>query len=320
MNHIQEHCKTYAVANDLQAVASLFFTCLAQVFACLLIYSPLPIVGWAMHTLLMMRFFILFHDMAHYSFFKKVLVNRIFGEIIGLYMIYPFSAWRNGHNHHHHNFGNLDGGDVSQTILFTKQEYESYPLWKRIVIRTVREPIVFFPITVPFLWIFGTLAMYVQEYKLYNPIILVKISGFLLFYYFGCWQLYLSYYLSIVLGTILFHTQHSINMPYRQRVTSWNREEASIQGSTFLEIPYLLKFFTNGIEYHHIHHLNVMVPSYNIEKCHTSLDTNQDNWEQSTWHDIGVNKVSMDQLVDGLWNVMLDEESNMIVPFSYSLW
>ena len=30
----------------------------------------------------------------------------------------------------------------------------------------------------------------------------------------------------------------------------------------------MLAWITFGIEYHHIHHLNSRVPSYNLQKCH----------------------------------------------------
>lgn len=67
-----------------------------------------------------------------------------------------------------------------------------------------------------------------------------------------------------IIGTILFHLQHSVNVAYRQRKTAWNFVTAALEGSTFLDIPYILRPFTNGIEYHHIHHLNTNVASYAI--------------------------------------------------------
>ena len=40
----------------------------------------------------------------------------------------------------------------------------------------------------------------------------------------------------------------------------WDRYAAAFDGSSFLQVPPLLKFFTLGIEYHHIHHLDIRVP------------------------------------------------------------
>ena len=36
-------------------------------------------------------------------------------------------------------------------------------------------------------------------------------------------------------------------------------------------ISLVLKPFTNGIEYHNVHHLNPGVPSYNIRNCYEEL-------------------------------------------------
>lgn len=50
-------------------------------------------------------------------------MNRFIGTLFGIYVHFPFDAWRDGHNYHHKNFGNIDKIDISQTILFTKKQY-----------------------------------------------------------------------------------------------------------------------------------------------------------------------------------------------------
>lgn len=41
--------------------------------------------------------------------------------------------------------------------------------------------------------------------------------------------------------------------------------------SSVIKIPEILKPFTNGIDYHNVHHLNPGVPSYNIRKCYEEM-------------------------------------------------
>jgi len=36
------------------------------------------------------------------------------------------------------------------------------------------------------------------------------------------------------MGSTLFHLQHSVNIPYRQRKEKWNSTKAAIEGSTYL--------------------------------------------------------------------------------------
>lgn len=78
-------------------------------------------LGWLLESLTTMRLFIQFHDMAHFSYFSTVTMNKIVGTVIGVYVHFPFDAWRDGHNYHHKIFGNIDKLDISQTILFTKK-------------------------------------------------------------------------------------------------------------------------------------------------------------------------------------------------------
>ena len=83
-------------------------------------YAFLYYLGWSVHSLNIVRIFIQMHDMAHYSFFSNSKLNYHVGTLFGIYTFFPFIAWRDGHNHHHKHFGNLDRFDASQTILFTK--------------------------------------------------------------------------------------------------------------------------------------------------------------------------------------------------------
>jgi hypothetical protein len=85
-----------------------------------------------------------------------------------------------------------------------------------------------------------------------------------------------------------------------------------------LYIPKLLRPFTNGIEYHHIHHLNTNVASYNIEECHESFE----NGEKASrkWDDFQINRVDLALAYKSMFNVMLDEDNNQLIPFSYKFW
>ena len=109
-----------------------------EVAAIALIHLNFGIIGWSLHALNAVRIFIQLHDMAHFSFFTSFSLNRWIGKLFGIYVHYPFDAWRDGHNHHHRHFGNLDRLDLSQTILFTKKQYESWSAPKRILARFFR--------------------------------------------------------------------------------------------------------------------------------------------------------------------------------------
>lgn len=120
---VNRFINSYIKPNDQQAWLSIAVSLLNEVIVYFLIQHNLSILGWTLHTLNIVRLFIQFHDMAHFSFFSSINTNKIVGKIIGVYVHFPFNNWRDGHNHHHKHFGNLDRVDLSQTILFTKAQY-----------------------------------------------------------------------------------------------------------------------------------------------------------------------------------------------------
>jgi omega-6 fatty acid desaturase (delta-12 desaturase) len=141
------------------------------------------------------------------------------------------------------------------------------------------------------------------------------VSVFAIFPLLGVPVIYswISLWFATVIGATLFHLQHSVNTPYRRRGEKWNFAEAALEGSTYLKIPIILQSFTNGIEYHHIHHLNTNVPSYQIRNCHFAFDELED--KQNHWDIFHINRVDLLLALESMKNVMLDEENGTLLPF-----
>jgi len=100
------------------------YSLLIEASAVILIHLQLGLLGWIIHTLNIVRISIQLHDMAHFSYFSSIRMNKFVGKLIGIYNHFPFNSWRDGHNHHHKHFGNINKLDLSQTILFTKKQYD----------------------------------------------------------------------------------------------------------------------------------------------------------------------------------------------------
>jgi omega-6 fatty acid desaturase (delta-12 desaturase) len=312
----------YIKPNDTKAWTALGISLLIEAVALALIFSPLSLMGWVLHTLNMVRFFIQFHDMAHFSFFSSIAANKAVGRMIGIYVNFPFDNWRDGHNHHHKHFGNLDRTDLSQTILFTKKQYEEMKTPLKLLVRILREPVIFFTITVQIVWYFGVFFNCIRRYGVLSSAVADKVISFAMYLFIfdwiglPAWGMYWSLHISMSFGTILFHLQHSVNAPYREHQKSWNFARAALEGSTFLQIPLLLRPFTNGIEYHHIHHLNTNVASYVIQTCHDEFEHKDKTGLH--WDKYHINRVDWPLACRSLLNVMLDEETGTLLPFSYT--
>ncbi len=75
------------------------------------------------------------------------------------------------------------------------------------------------------------------------------------------------------LGVILFHLQHAVNIGSLKVINNnIDKINVDINNSSFLKIPYFLKYFTFGIEYHHIHHFSTRIPGYNMKLLHDELN------------------------------------------------
>lgn len=250
---VKKHITKYTKPQDAQAWLGLAVTLGIELLAIYLIYSGHNLLGWTVHGFNIIRIFVQFHDMAHYSYFSTIRMNKIVGALFGIYVHFPFNAWRDGHNHHHRHFGNLDRLDLSQSILFTKKQYESFKPPVRILVRILREPVIYFFIVLPFIWFIGLTVVVIMRYGVFSKTFLEKIISLTLYIYVlpklgvpivGLW---FTIYIGEAIGTIIFHLQHGVNLPYRERKVKWDSARAALEGSTFLEVHPLLKPFMNGI-------------------------------------------------------------------------
>jgi acyl-lipid omega-6 desaturase (Delta-12 desaturase) len=106
-------------------------------------------------------------------------------------------------------------------------------------------------------------------------------------------------------GIWLFYVQHQFEDAYWQRADQWSYADAALRGSSFLKLSAPLRFLTGNIGYHHIHHLSVRIPNYNLQRAHE---------ENPVFH-----SVPTLTLLDGLRAVRLklwDEESGRLVTFA----
>ena len=111
-----------------------------------------------------------------------------------------------------------------------------------------------------------------------------------------------------MIGMCLFHNQHTFNPPYVTDNKSWSKQDSGLKGSSFIQIPRYLKFFTYGIEYHHIHHMISTIPGYNLHLAHEYLENTEPGFKN-------IVKLSMKDCYNNLWLTLYDEESDRYISF-----
>jgi omega-6 fatty acid desaturase (delta-12 desaturase) len=105
-----------------------------------------------------------------------------------------------------------------------------------------------------------------------------------------------------------FHNQHTFNPSYVKNCEEWKQKDSGIHGSSFIQVPFFLKYFFMGIEYHHIHHMNSKIPGYNLQKYHEEVVAKSDMFDN-------VCIVSMSDFYNNLWLTMYDEEQEKYIRF-----
>jgi omega-6 fatty acid desaturase (delta-12 desaturase) len=230
---------------------------------------------------LVVRIFIIQHDCGHGAFFRSRQANDAIGLLCSLVTFTPYANWRRQHAEHHANWNNLDrresGVDIYSTCL-TVEEYQQLSPWRRRLQRLINNPIIKLAILPPLVFLllyrlpFDTPRSWKKERR---SVHLTNLALGLLFLGLGAtigFKETLLVELPIIMlaaiaGVWLFSIQHRFEAAAWLRQSQWTLYDASLKGSSHLELPRILRWFTGNIGFHHIHHLNPHIPNYRLKEC-----------------------------------------------------
>lgn len=259
-------------------------------------------------TLFSVRCFSLMHDCGHYSLFKSKKANQIVGFLLGVINAIPQYPWSRGHVYHHKNNGDWEKYRGPSALITTQEFLNLSPRDQKIyaLLRhpLMLFPGGFFYLAIkPRLALIAgiydfighcircfkkdssmSLSAIISTHKskswyttaefwhlLFNNICVVG-SWILLSYLIGA-GLFLSLYsitltFSAVIFIYVFFVQHNFEGSYAHKTEGWDYLRGAIEGSSYLELPPILKWFSADIGYHNIHHLSEKIPNYHLEACH----------------------------------------------------
>ncbi len=240
-------------------------------------WLAVPLAGLA--GLLLVRVFIIFHDCGHGSFFRSRLANDVTGFVAGILTLTPFYHWRWEHARHHATTGDLDKRGTGDIWTMTVQEYLESSRWRRFAYRMARNPLVLFILAPMYLFVIrqrfpSPNASRRERRSVWwmNFAVAGMVVGM------GTWLGFVPYLVLQLIATSvggaagvwLFYVQHQFEDAYWERGSEWSYTAAALEGSSFYELPRVLRWLSGNIGYHHIHHLSPRVPNYNLERCHRS--------------------------------------------------
>jgi omega-6 fatty acid desaturase (delta-12 desaturase) len=225
----------------------------------------------------LVRLFMIQHDCGHGTFFSYRQVNDWVGRCIGVLTLTPYDVWRRSHAIHHATSGNLDRRGVGDVDTLTVREYRALSRWGAMKYRLYRHPLVMFGL--------GPAYLFVLQHRLpvgamregWRPWVSTMATNLgsaaiaaTLIWFVGI-RAFLLVHLPITLlaataGVWLFYVQHQFDRTMWQHANKWNRHEAALHGSSYYDLPWLLRWFTANVGVHHVHHLCSRIPYYRLPR------------------------------------------------------
>jgi acyl-lipid omega-6 desaturase (Delta-12 desaturase) len=312
----------YRGPNDLRSTAEIAITFVPLVSLWALAWAALYFGYWWLSPLIavpaagfLVRLFMIQHDCGHGAFFRYRLANDWVGRVIGVLTLTPYDFWRRTHSVHHASSGNLERRGMGDVDTLTVQEYLSLSFWGRLRYRVYRNPVVMFGI--------GPAYLFFLQYRLpvgllfngwrpwlstmaTNVAIAAIVVG--LTWLIGFWSFLLVHLpIALIAGSIgvwLFYVQHQFETTFWAHEGGWSFEEAALHGSSYYDLPAVLRWFTANIGVHHVHHLSSRIPYYRLPRVlrdHPELR--------------GVSRLTLLQSFQSVRLVLWDEGRRRLVSF-----
>jgi len=255
--------------------AALFAGTWAAMYALLDVSYLLTLLLAVPAAFFMIRLFIIQHDCGHGSFFRSARAANAVGRIIGVLSLTPYTYWRRTHAVHHATSGNLEHRGFGDIDTLTVAEYQARSRRQRLAYRIYRHPLVLFgggaalhfvvrhrfPTIVPRSWKRERHSILLNDLAIAG---VLAAAGWAL-----GWRELLMVQAPITLlassiGVWLFYVQHQFEDTYWERDRTWSYDDAALLGSSYLDLPPLLRWATGNIGLHHIHHLGARIPNYRL--------------------------------------------------------
>jgi omega-6 fatty acid desaturase (delta-12 desaturase) len=225
----------------------------------------------------MVRLFLIQHDCGHGAFFRHRVTNDWAGRVIGVLTLTPYDLWRRTHAIHHATSGNLDRRGFGDVDTLTVREYLGLSRWGRLRYRLYRHPAIMFGVGPAYLFFLrhrlpiglmrGGWRPWLSTMAT-NAAIAVVVATLMWVVGIGP---FLLVHLPIMLlaaaaGVWLFYVQHQFEDTLWATERNWNLHEAALHGSSYYDLPGILRWFTANIGVHHVHHLCSRIPYYRLSR------------------------------------------------------
>ncbi|MDQ3144281.1 MAG: fatty acid desaturase [Pseudomonadota bacterium] len=223
---------------------------------------------------LLLRLFVIQHDCGHGALFRRRATNDWVGRALSVLTLTPYDSWRRSHAVHHATSGNLDKRGTGDVDTLTVAEYQEKTPRQRLLYRLYRNPLIFFIIGPAYTFLLrhrvplGSLS----GWRLWLSTLVTNAAigtvAALVIWQIGFIQ-FIAVHVPIALvaataGVWLFYIQHQFEHTSWDQDADWGFHESAIEGSSYYDLPPVLRWFTANIGIHHVHHLSSRIPFYRL--------------------------------------------------------
>lgn len=273
---------------------------LALVTGAISLAARTPVTGldWAIRSvasivagLLIVRTFILFHDHQHGALLKSSVIARSIFWVYGMLIMTPPKVWRETHNYHHANTAKIVGSHVGSYMMVTTNMWAKMTPKERFMYKVIRHPLtILFGYFTLFMLGMGVSPFLRAPKKHWQCAAAVLLNwtltavviwqfGFLTFVF----AMFLPLAISMMSGGYLFYAQHNYPEAHIQPREAWSFTRAALESSSYMEMGPVMRFFCGNIGYHHVHHLNSMIPFYRLPEAMAQVPELRDPPKTSLW-------------------------------------
>ena len=261
----------------------------------------------ALQVLFLARCFSLMHDCGHHSLFRNRRANRWCGFLLGVVSGIPQLPWSRGHEYHHRHNGDWEKYQGPSALVSTEAFARLNPKqqrhygWLRHPLMLFPGGFFYLVIKPRLALLFGLTALVPdtirslqespdrsfqeilashQSRHWYSPeefhdLLLNNLAVLALWTAMGAtvgaaafWTIYTPVMtFGAAIFICIFFVQHNFPGSYAHTTEGWNAMAGALDGTSDLELPALLNWFSADIGCHAIHHLCAAIPNYRLRAC-----------------------------------------------------
>ena len=239
--------------------------------------------------MLFVRAFVLYHDFMHGAILRKSRLGKFIFILYGLVILTPSRSWRFSHNFHHANVGkaipveegkfSLVTSDIGAVPLMTTEMWQRASFWQRLRYRVSRHPITILTAYVTvFIYSITLVPLLKNPRKYWDGALSLLLHGGLIavLWVFGGFPVaffafMLPFAIAAASGAYLFFAQHNFEGMRILPGDEWSHFRAALESSSYMKLGPIMNWFTGNIGYHHVHHLNSLIPFYGLPQAMAAI-------------------------------------------------